>query len=221
MELAAIIQNMEILSELSINRIFDFLGTFAFAISGIRLAAGKQFDWFGAYVIGFVTAIGGGTVRDLFLDQTPFWMIDPAYLILTGLALFAALVFKNRLFSLGKTLFLFDTIGLGLFTLVGLEKSLEAGFPFWVCIILGAITGSLGGVIRDTLINEIPLLFRRDIYALASIFGGMVYFACLKFGITADWAFTLGASAVIAARILAVKFHIHLPSAWNLNSGKE
>ena len=212
---------MEFLSELSLNRIFDFLGTFAFAISGIRLAAGKQFDWFGAYVIGFVTAIGGGTVRDLFLDQTPFWMIDPAYLILTGVALVAALVFKNRLFSFGKTLFLFDTIGLGLFTLVGLEKSLDAGFPFWVCIIMGAITGALGGVIRDTLINEIPLLFRRDIYALASIFGGSIYFVCLELGLTVDWAFILGASAVIAARLLAVNFHIHLPRIWNLDGKKE
>ena len=212
---------MDFLSELSLNRIFDFLGTFAFAISGIRLAAGKQFDWFGAYVIGFVTAIGGGTVRDLFLDQTPFWMIDPSYLILTGVALVASLIFKNRLFSLGKTLFLFDAIGLGLFTLVGLEKSLDAGFPFWVCIIMGAITGSLGGVIRDTLINEIPLLFRRDIYALASILGGIVYFGCFKFGLNTDWAFTFGAAAVIATRILAVKFHIHLPRIWDLDDGKE
>ena len=212
---------MEFLTELSINRIFDFLGTFAFAISGIRLAAGKQFDWFGAYVIGFVTAIGGGTVRDLFLDQTPFWMIDPAYLILTGLALIASLIFKNRLFSLGKTLFLFDAIGLGLFTMVGLEKSLDAGFPFWVSIIMGAITGALGGVIRDTLINEIPLLFRRDIYALASIFGGVVYFICIKFGLSADLTFTFAAIAVIVVRLLAVRFHIHLPRIWNLQDGTE
>ena len=212
---------MEFLSELSINRIFDFMGTFAFALSGIRLAAGKKFDWFGAYVIGFVTAIGGGTVRDLFLDQTPFWMIDPAYLILTAVALIASLILKNRLFSLGKTLFLFDTIGLGLFTLVGLEKSLDAGFPFWVCIIMGAITGSLGGVIRDTLINEIPLLFRRDIYALASILGGIVYFVCMKFGVSVDWAFTLAASAVIAIRLLAVRFHIHLPRIWDLDTKKD
>ena len=221
MELAPKIPDMEILSELSINRVFDFLGTFAFALSGIRLAAGKQFDWFGAYVIGFATAIGGGTVRDLFLDQTPFWMIDPAYLILTGFALVAALVFKNRLFSLGKTLFLFDTIGLGLFTLVGLEKSLEAGFPFWVCIIMGAITGSLGGVIRDTLINEIPLLFRRDIYALASILGGIVYFIGLKLGLNAEWAFTLAAISVIVIRLLAVRFHIHLPRIWDLETKQD
>lgn len=206
---------MEFVTELSINRVFDFLGTFAFAVSGIRLAAAKQFDWFGAYVIGFVTAIGGGTVRDLFLGVTPFWMIDPAYLILTGVALIASLVLKNRLFSWGKTLFLFDTVGLGLFTMVGLEKGLVAGFPFWVCIILGAITGSLGGVIRDTLINEIPLLFRKDIYALACIAGGLVYFICLKSGLPDFWAFPIAASSVIAIRSLAVKFHIQLPQIKN------
>ncbi len=209
---------MDYLLELNINRVFDFLGTFAFALSGIRLASAKQFDWFGAYVIGFVTAIGGGTVRDLLLDVTPFWMIDPAYLVLTGIALLASLLFKHQLFSFGKTLFLFDTIGLGLFTMVGLEKSLDAGLPFWTCIIMGAITGALGGVIRDTLINEIPLLFRKDIYALASIAGGIVYFVCLELGVVDAWAFPVAAVSVIAIRALAVRFHIHLPNIQNLDS---
>ena len=209
---------MDYLLELNINRIFDFLGTFAFALSGIRLASAKQFDWFGAYVIGFVTAIGGGTVRDLLLDVTPFWMIDPAYLVLTGIALLASLLFKHQLFSFGKTLFLFDTIGLGLFTMVGLEKSLDAGLPFWTCIIMGAITGALGGVIRDTLINEIPLLFRKDIYALASIAGGVVYFVCIDLGVVDTWAFPVAAVSVIAIRALAVKFHIHLPNIQNLDT---
>jgi len=212
---------MEYLLELNINRVFDFLGTFAFALSGIRLASAKQFDWFGAYAIGFVTAIGGGTVRDLLLDVTPFWMIDPAYLVLTGIALLASLLFKHQLFSFGKTLFLFDTIGLGLFTMVGLEKSLDAGLPFWTCIIMGAITGALGGVIRDTLINEIPLLFRKDIYALASIAGGVVYFVCIELGLADTWAFPVAAVSVIAIRALAVKFHIHLPNIHNLDSEDE
>ncbi|MBT8235283.1 MAG: trimeric intracellular cation channel family protein [Bacteroidia bacterium] len=212
---------MEYLLELNINRVFDFLGTVAFALSGIRLASAKQFDWFGAYVIGFVTAIGGGTVRDLLLDVTPFWMIDPAYLVLTGIALLASLLFKHQLFSFGKTLFLFDTIGLGLFTMVGLEKSLEAGLPFWTCIIMGAITGALGGVIRDTLINEIPLLFRKDIYALASFAGGAVYFVCIELGVADTWAFPVAAVSVIAIRTLAVKFHIHLPNIQNLDSKAE
>lgn len=202
---------MDFFTNLSATAIFDALGTFAFAVSGIRLASAKNFDWFGAYVIGFVTAIGGGTIRDLLLGASPFWMQDPAYLIMTGIALLSALLFKGRLFRWGKTLFLFDTLGLGLFTVVGLEKSLDAGFPFWVCIIMGAITGSLGGVLRDVLINEIPLLFRKDIYALACIAGGLAYFAGVAAGLPDGWLFTLAASAVILSRILAVRYHIQLP----------
>lgn len=154
--------------------LLDLLGTFAFAISGIRLASGKQMDWFGAYIIGLVTAIGGGTLRDLLLDATPFWMLEGKYFLTTGVALIATLLFKDKLFKWGSTLFLFDTIGLGLFTIVGITKSIDAGLPFWVCIIMGTITGSVGGVIRDVLLNEVPLLFRKDIYALACVAGGQL-----------------------------------------------
>ncbi len=211
---------VDFLAGISANEIFDALGTFAFAVSGIRLASIKKFDWFGAYVIGFVTAIGGGTLRDVLLDVTPFWMENPAYLIMTGVALLATIVFKSRLFAWGKTLFLFDAIGLGLFTVVGIEKSLDASFPFWVCIIMGAITGSVGGVIRDVLINEIPLLFRKDIYALACIAGGIVYFSSIEVGISYELTFILAASTVILIRILAVRYHIQLPHL-SLLSDKE
>jgi uncharacterized membrane protein YeiH len=192
--------------------ILTILGTFSFAISGIRLASKKEMDWFGAYVIGLVTAIGGGTTRDLFLNTRPFWMEDASFLITTGVALLAALLFKNVIFKWGNTLFLFDTIGLGLFTVVGIDKSLDAGLPFWVCIIMGTITGSVGGVLRDILINEIPLLFRKDIYALASVVGGIVYFLSYQLGLSATLTGLLAASAVILIRLLAVIFHLHLPT---------
>ena len=139
-------------------QILDFIGTFAFAISGIRLASAKRFDWFGAYVVGFVTAIGGGTIRDLLLDVTPGWMTDPIYLICTGLALLGVIIFGKHLIHLHNTFFIFDTIGLALFTVVGVGKSLSLGYPFWVAIIMGSITGAAGGVIRDVFINEIPLI---------------------------------------------------------------
>ena len=116
-------------------QILDFIGTFAFAISGIRLASAKRFDWFGAYVVGFVTAIGGGTIRDLLLDVTPGWMTDPIYLICTGLALLWVIFFGKHLIHLHNTFFIFDTIGLALFTVVGVGKSLALGYPFWVAII--------------------------------------------------------------------------------------
>ena len=211
----------DFLNTIDLQTVFDALGTFAFAISGIRLASAKNFDWFGAYVIGFVTAIGGGTVRDLLLDVTPFWMENPAYLVMTGIALLATLVLKSKLFNWGKTLFLFDAIGLGLFTVVGIEKSLDAAFPFWVCIIMGAITGSVGGVLRDVLINEIPLLFRKDIYALACIAGGLVYFLVLELGLNYELAFLLAAATVIITRVLAVRFHIQLPNLKSIATTEE
>jgi uncharacterized membrane protein YeiH len=189
----------------------DLAGTFAFAISGIRLASRKQIDWFGAYIIGLVTAIGGGTLRDLLLDVTPFWMMDAKYFLTTGVALITTLILKKKLFNWGSTLFLFDTIGLGLFTVVGLTKSIDAGLPFWVCIIMGTITGSVGGVIRDILINEVPLLFRKDIYALACVAGGAVYFTCGYFNLPTEATELLAALTVIVFRLLAVKFHIQLP----------
>jgi len=173
--------------------ILDFLGTFAFAISGIRMASGKQIDWFGAYIIGRVTGIGGGTMRDLLLNTSPFWMLDAKYFITTGLALIATLLFKDKILKLGNTSFLFDTIGLGLFTIVGITKSLAFGLPAWVCIVMGTITGTLGGVTRDVLLNQVPLLFQRDIYALACVAGGTVYFACKYF------ALPNGATEIIAA----------------------
>ncbi|WP_242927278.1 trimeric intracellular cation channel family protein [Pontibacter vulgaris] len=191
--------------------ILDLTGTFVFAISGIRLASGKNIDWFGAYIIGLATAIGGGTTRDVLLDVTPFWMLDGKYFLTTGVALLATLLFKNKIFRLGNTLFLFDAIGLGLFTIVGISKSLEAQLPFWVCIVMGAITGSVGGLIRDVLLNEVPLLLRRDIYALACVTGGVVYFMCLQLNFSTSITELTAALVVILVRVVAMKFHIHLP----------
>jgi uncharacterized membrane protein YeiH len=156
--------------------LLDLAGTFAFAVSGIRLASKKQVDWFGAYIIGLVTAIGGGTIRDLLLDLPPFWTLDSKYFLTTAVALILTLVFKEKIFRWRNTLFIFDAIGLGLFTIVGLNKSIATGLPVWVCIVMGVITGSAGGVIRDVLLNEVPLLFRKDIYALACVAGGVVVF---------------------------------------------
>lgn len=202
---------MTSLSEISFTTILDLIGTFAFAISGIRLASEKRFDWFGAFIVGLATAIGGGTTRDLLLGVTPFWMLNAMYVITTGIALLLAILFRDKLLKWGSTLFLFDAIGLGLFTIVGISKSLDAGLSVWVCIMMGAITGTVGGVLRDVLINEVPLIFRKDIYAMACIVGGMVYFICYHFQFSAPVSELLAASTVIVVRIIAVKFHIQLP----------
>lgn len=197
--------------QLSFTTIIDLLGTLAFAISGIRLASVKQVDWFGAYIIGLVTAIGGGTARDLLLDVTPFWMLDGKYFIATAAALLATLLFKEKVFRWANALFLFDAIGLGLFTVVGISKSLDAGLPFWVCIVMGTITGTVGGVVRDVLLNEVPLLFRKDIYALACVAGGLVYFLCLRMHLAKGVVELAAAITVIVVRIIAIRFHFHLP----------
>jgi uncharacterized membrane protein YeiH len=198
--------------QINFTTLLDLLGTFAFAISGIRLASGKHIDWFGAYIIGLATAIGGGTMRDLLLDVTPFWMSDGKYFLATGVALLATLLFKEKIFRWSNTLLLFDAIGLGLFTIVGISKSLAAGLPFWVCIVMGTITGSVGGVVRDVLLNEVPLLFRKDIYALACVAGGVVYFICNYFNLATGLTELIAALTVIAIRLIALKFHLHLPT---------
>ena len=197
---------------MSVYFILEMLGTLVFAISGIRLASAKRFDWFGAYVVGFTTAIGGGTLRDVMLSMTPFWMLDSIYLVVTAVALGIVIVLGRYLIRLNNTFFIFDAIGLGLFTVVGIEKTLAAGFPLWVAVIMGTLTGAAGGVLRDILINEEPLIFRKEIYALACVFGGVVFWACEQVGISGAVLQITTAAAVIALRIVAVHYGLKLPT---------
>lgn len=197
---------------MSVYFILEMLGTLAFAISGIRLASAKRFDWFGAYVVGFTTAIGGGTLRDVMLSMTPFWMLDSVYLVVTAVALGIVIVLGRYLIRLNNTFFIFDAIGLGLFTVVGIEKTLAAGFPLWVAVIMGTLTGAAGGVLRDILINEEPLIFRKEIYALACVFGGVVFWACEQVDISGAVLQITTAAAVIALRIVAVHYGLKLPT---------
>ena len=189
----------------------DYSGTFAFAISGIRLASAKKFDWFGAYVVGGVTAVGGGTLRDVLLNVTPFWMTQASYLVISGLALLFVLLFRKYVIRLNNTFFIFDAVGLGLFAVVGIAKTLECGLPFWTAIIMGTVTGAFGGMMRDILINELPLIFRKDIYALACVFGGFVYYVCDKLGLPLHIIQSISAISVFIARVVSVRYHICLP----------
>jgi len=200
----------------------DYLGTLAFAISGIRLAAAKGFDWFGAYVVGFVTAVGGGTIRDILLDIKPFWLIQPSYLIITGLALVFTIVFRRQVVRLNHSLFFFDAIGLGLFVVVGVAKSYAVGYPWWVAIIMGTITGSFGGLIRDILINDTPLIFRTDFYASACILGGTIYVLLGYYTrISIEWVQFFSALSVFVLRVLAVALHIQLPTFTPTEKGRQ
>ena len=151
---------MHAVMALTFPSIIEILGTLAFAISGIRLASAKRFDWFGAYVVGLITAIGGGTIRDLLLDTTAFWMLNSIYLTVTAVALLLVIIFGRYLIRLNNTFFIFDTIGLALFVVVGIQKTIAANFPFWIAIIMGTITGAAGGVLRDRLLDLLPARLR-------------------------------------------------------------
>ncbi|WP_370478484.1 trimeric intracellular cation channel family protein [Tamlana flava] len=193
----------------------DILGTIAFAISGVLVAFDKKMDLFGVLIIAFVTAVGGGTLRDLLIGNTPVsWMQDMNYTYaILGSAIFAILV-RNKINYLRTSLFLFDTIGIGLYTLVGIEKGLNTDLHPIICIALGTITASFGGVIRDILCNEIPVIFRKEIYATACILGGIVYFVLHEFPIKEDFVFIIAGLVVIITRLLAVKFKIALPNIY-------
>lgn len=189
----------------------ELLGTIACAISGIRMAASKNFDWFGAYIVGLVTAIGGGTLRDVLLDIPVFWMQTWWYLAVTALSLATVIVFRYILVSRERLLFIFDSIGLAMFCVIGIQKSLAVGYPMWVATTMGVITGAFGGVIRDILINEEPLIFRRDIYATACLVGALVYWIIMMAGGTPFAQQIACALTVILIRVLALRFNLSLP----------
>lgn len=191
--------------------VIEVIGTIAFAISGIRLAAAKEFDWFGAYTIGLVTAIGGGTLRDVLLDIPVFWMQTPLYLLVTGLSLALVIIFRKALVKFNRTLFIFDAIGLALFVVIGIQKTIDVGLPMWVAIAMGTITGSFGGVIRDILINIEPLFFRKDIYATACLAGGIAFWIIMECGGSDTLQQIMCAVVVIGLRICALKYNWALP----------
>ncbi|MFR2732658.1 trimeric intracellular cation channel family protein [Hoylesella buccalis] len=202
-------QNPEIVH--SIQQGIEFVGTFAFAISGIRHAAAKNFDWFGGFVCGIAVAIGGGTIRDVMIGVTPFWMTSSIYIICTVLAQLFVIVFSKFLKRLDNTWFVFDTLGLALFTIAGIQKSLAYDFPFWVAIIMGCMTGSAGGVIRDVLLNNVPIIFQKEIYAMASIIGGIVYWVLISVGVDVSITVVSSFLVVCVIRFLAVRYHLSLP----------
>lgn len=195
----------------SIQTIIEILGTLAFAISGIRHAAAKHFDWFGGFVCGFAVAIGGGTLRDVMLGLPPFWMTSPLYIVCTIVAQIFVISFSRMLKRLDNAWFFFDTLGLASFTITGIQKTIECGYPFWVAIIMGCITGAAGGVIRDVLLNKTPVVLRKEIYAMASIMGGLLYWVLTDMNVNMAITGVATFVFIVTIRILAVKYHISLP----------
>lgn len=204
-------QVIDSLWNISIEQIIEFLGTFAFAISGIRHAAEKTFDWFGGYVCGIAVAIGGGTIRDVMLGTTPFWMTSPFYMLCTALALLVVVVFSRWIERLQNAWFVFDTLGLALFTIAGIQKSVAFGQPYWVAIIMGCITGAAGGVIRDIMLNKEPVIFHKEIYAMASVLGGLAYWLSIELDMNIELSTIISFAVTCLIRFLAVRYHLSLP----------
>jgi len=195
--------------------ILDILATMAFAISGVLEALEKRMDTFGVFIIAFVTAVGGGTLRDVLIGQTPvFWMENLLVVYAIIATTLLAVIFRNYLNYFRKSLLLFDTIGIGLYTVIGLQKGLMADLHPIVCIALGTMSACFGGVIRDTLCNEIPVIFHKEVYATACIIGGLVYFGLNWFNVPNEWLVVVSISVVITIRLLAVSFKISLPSLY-------
>lgn len=195
--------------------IIDIIGVFVFAISGASTAMSNRLDPFGVFIVAFVTSVGGGTLRDTLIGRNPvFWMVDPIYVyVILGGALFAV-VFRKKIGYLRRTLSLFDTIGLAIFTIIGIEIGVKYNLDPVISLSLGVMTGSFGGVIRDILVNEIPVVFHKEVYATASLVGGMFYMGGIFFGLDKFWNEIISITVIIAIRIVAVKYELALPSIY-------
>lgn len=201
--------------------ILDLLGTLAFAISGALAGRERKLDLFGMVILAFATAIGGGTIRDVMIGISPVtWLTNLNYFYVTFLGVILALVFYKRFNFLRYSLFLFDTIGIAVFTLIGIEKGMAVGLHPIFCVTLGTITACFGGVIRDILANQIPIIFKKEIYATACIFGGSVYYVLYHFQVNKEVMYITTAGIIIVIRLFAVRYKWSLPFAHD-GEGKE
>ena len=195
--------------------LIDILGIVAFSIAGALAAMEKKLDLFGIFIIAFVTAMGGGTIRDILIGDFPVnWIRSTNYSLIIFASSLVAVFFNNVIKNLRKTLFGFDSLGLGLFTIVGIEKGLDFNLSPGMCIALGTMTGCFGGVIRDISLNTIPIIFQKEIYAVACILGGSVYFLLRKTSLDNYPIAIISILVVFIVRILAVRYHLGLPDIY-------
>ncbi len=192
--------------------VLDILGTFAFAISGALVASNKKFDLFGVIIIAFATAVGGGMIRDILIDAHPInWIGELNYIWTILIAVLFTYLFKSKIAPLSKTMFLFDTIGISVFTLLGIQKGLNYDLHPFIAVVMGMVSAVMGGVIRDILTNQIPLIFRKEIYASACLLGGVVFLICNYFELSELVRITATMSSIIIVRLVAVKYRLELP----------
>ncbi|WP_247235418.1 trimeric intracellular cation channel family protein [Telluribacter sp. SYSU D00476] len=198
---------------MNIQYILEIVGTFAFAISGALAVRDKEHqDWFAATFTAFVTSIGGGTVRDVLLGSYPLvWISDITIVYAILLGVLATFIFYKQLLRLRRTLFLFDTFGIALFTIVGTEKALNLGVQPEIAAIMGVFSAVMGGVIRDTMSNDIPIIYQKEVYATACLAGAVSYLLLDSLGAERNTAFILASAVIILIRILAVRYHWSIP----------
>lgn len=202
--------------------IVDVLGIIAFAISGVMVGLRKKLDPFGILIVAFVTATGGGTLRDLLLGVRPiFWLHNTLFVYTIIGTVCTAIIFRKYLKMVSTSLFLFDTIGLGMYTIAGIEKSLVIALDPVICMAIGIITACFGGVIRDILCRRIPVIFRKEIYATACIAGGLTYFA-MRYILphNPEINYSIAIMVIIIIRIIAVKLKLKLPSLYQQRQPK-
>lgn len=193
----------------------DLLGTMVFAISGAMAANRNGIDIFGATFMGFVTAIGGGSLRDVFLNIRPVWVEDGNYLLAILVGVVLSIVLNKQLDNFARTLFLFDAIGIGFFTVVGVEKSLAYDSSAISAVMLGMFSACMGGVIRDVLMNVTPLILRKEIYASACLAGAIIYVLLTFTPVTAGLNAFISAAVVFSIRFISVRYNLSLPSVPN------
>jgi len=196
-------------------KLIDILGIVTFAISGVSAAMQKRLDVFGILIIAFITAIGGGTLRDMMIGDLPVsWIRNINYSIMILITAAIAIFFNNVIKNFQITLLIFDSLGLGFFTVLGLQKGIIFGLHPLICIALGTITGCFGGVIRDISLNNIPMIFQKEIYATACIIGGCAYFLLLNLGINNDWIDLICITLIFLIRIIVVRYKLTLPDIY-------
>ncbi len=198
---------------MTIQYIAELAGTYFFAISGVLATDDKDRNWFGATFTGFVTAIGGGSLRDILLGSYPLiWINDINFLYAILLGVVTSLAFFNWVLKLRRTMLLFDMAGIALFTIVGVEKSLSLGARPEIAAIMGVFTAVMGGVIRDTLTNKTPVIFSKEVYATACLAGAILYLALESFSVSRFGNFLVSSCLIVIIRIVVIKFKIELPS---------
>ena len=193
----------------------DIIGTAAFSISGVFAAMEKKLDIFGVFIIAFMTAIGGGMIRDVIIGDLPVsWIRTSNYSLVIFLSASIAILFRGLIHNYEKLLTFFDSLGLGFFTLVGIQKGMAFDFSIGFCIALGTITACFGGLVRDITLNQIPHIFHKEIYATACIVGGLLYFLLLETPLPGEMVDFISIATIVIIRLLAVRYNLRLPNIY-------